>query len=270
MFSIKDSPDVKSTGLVEEREFLPPTLEEISLMTLFRILAQNKHALLRNLAIAAAVAVPFVFLLPVKFTAEAVILTPQQSQPSLAAMAQLSGSGIASLPSLSLLSGFSLRNPADLYIGILQSRTIADELVTRFKLIQVYGAKDLTRARKRLARYTTVESGKDSLIHILVEDRNPARAADLANAYVEALAKQNSHFALTEASQRRAFYETELAKQRNSSLTPKTVSVGLIASTSTSLTTAMPAAASASTVSERCSGHCARTRLRSSPPAFGV
>jgi tyrosine-protein kinase Etk/Wzc len=214
MFSIKDTPGAAAPDLISEHQLFPRTIDEISLVTLFGILAREKRALLRNIAIAVALALPVVFLVPVKFTAEAVILTPQQPQPSLAAMAQLSGSSVAALPSLSLLSGFSLRNPADLYTGILQSRTVADGLVTKFKLVQVYGAKDLTRARKRLARNTTIESGKDSLIHIRVEDRNPARAADLANAYVEALSNQNSRLALTEAFQRRAFYQTELSREK--------------------------------------------------------
>jgi tyrosine-protein kinase Etk/Wzc len=79
----------------------------------------------------------------------------------------------------------------------------------------VYGLADYTRARKRLARNTRVESGKDSLIHIRVDDRDPSRAAKLANAYVEELTGNNSRLALTEAGQRRVFYESQLAKEKD-------------------------------------------------------
>jgi tyrosine-protein kinase Etk/Wzc len=156
------------------------------------------------------------FLVPPKYSAEAVILTPQQAQPSLSAMAQLAGVGTgAGLSGLSLLSGFGLHNGADLYIGILESRTIADSIITRFDLKRVYKAKDFYATRKRLARETAIKSGRDTLIHILVEDRDPKRAAELANAYVEELALQNSTVALTEASQRRLFFEQQLGKEKD-------------------------------------------------------
>ncbi len=204
---------MRSSQLIAERDFVRHEAEDVTLESLFRTLARHRRALLRNVCVCLAIAVPAAFLLPVRFTAETVILTPQPPQPSLAAMAQLSGS-VSAIPGLSLLSGFSLRNPADLYIGVLQSRTVADELIRNFNLRQIYGVANFTKARKRLERYTSIESGKDSLIHVRVEDRNPKRAADLANAYVALLFKQNSQFALTEAAQRRTFFESELAKEK--------------------------------------------------------
>jgi capsule polysaccharide export protein KpsE/RkpR len=131
-------------------------------------------------------------------------------------MAQASGGSAAgALSGLSLLSAFGLRNPSDLYIGILQSRTIADILIRDFHLRDVYDDEYWQQARKHLARHTDVKAGKDTLIHIKVSDRNPKRAASLANAYVEQLSIRNSSVALTEASQRRLFFETQLAKQKD-------------------------------------------------------
>lgn len=192
----------------------PTELEEISFEGFLSILLRHKRGLLRNVLVAAAVATPVVFLLPVKYRAESIILTPQQPQSSLSAMAQLTGLG-AGLAPLSLLTGFGLRNPADLYVGILKSRTIADTLIAKFNMEQVYGDEYLSNARKHLARNTTVEAGKDSLIHVRVDDASPQRAADIANAYVDQLFKQNAQLALTEASQRRAFFEKELVKEKD-------------------------------------------------------
>lgn len=206
---------MKRAELTAEQELVRYEPDEITLLMLFCILSRHKRALLRNTLIAAAAAVPTVFLVPVKFTAEAVILTPQQPQSSLAAMAQLSGAAAGSLSGLSLLSGFGLRNPSDMYIGILKSRTIADNLIHTFHLQQVYGKKYILDTRKQLARRTSIETAKDSLIHVRVEDRDPNRAADLANAYVDELSKQNSRFTLTEASERRRFYEEELLKEKD-------------------------------------------------------
>jgi tyrosine-protein kinase Etk/Wzc len=130
-------------------------------------------------------------------------------------MAQLTGGGAgAGLSGLSLLAGFGLRNPADLYVGILESRTIADALVNRFHLKEVYGDKYYQKARKHLARRTRIKTGKDTLIHVEVSDRDPKRAAQLANAYVEELSLRNATVALTDASQRRLFFEGQVAKEK--------------------------------------------------------
>ena len=189
---------------------------EISLSDLIGVLFRRKVTIARAVIITSAAMAGLAFLLPPKFTAEAVILTPQQSQPSLSAMAQLSGLGSASgFSTLGLLSGIGLRSPSDLYVGMLQSRTIADTLITQFKLKDVYHDKDFYTARKRLRRNTSIKAGKDTLIHVRVDDRDPNRAAQLANAYIDGLAQQNSRVALTEASERRLFYEAQLAKEKD-------------------------------------------------------
>ena len=186
---------------------------EISFAELFATLSDRKWTIALALFVAALASTAIAFLLPAEFTAEAVILTPQQPQSSLSAMAQLAGAG-AGLPGLSLLSGFSLHNPADLYVGILESRTIADALISRFNLTRVYNVKYVQTARKRLGRRTSIKAGKDTLIHVRVEDRDPKRAAQLANAYVSELSSRNTTVALTEASQRRLFFEGQLTKEK--------------------------------------------------------
>lgn len=190
--------------------------EEISILELAAVLSGHKRTIGRVTLIAALAATATAFLIPVKYTAETVIITPQHSQPSMSSLAQLSGSSAAlGLSSLSLLSGFGFRNASDLYVGILQSRTIADSLINKFHLKQVYGDENFYWARKHLARRTTIRAGKDTLIHIQVDDRNPERAAALANAYVEQLSLQNAAVALSDATQRRVFFEKQLAVQKD-------------------------------------------------------
>lgn len=189
---------------------------EISLTELFSALTAHKMIILKMAFVAAIVSTLIAFLIPVEYTAEAVILTPQQAQPSLSAMAQLAGAGSGvGLSGLGLLAGLGLRNPSDLYVGILESRTIADALITRFELKQVYDEQYLQKARKRLSRRTSIKAGKDTLIHIQVDDRDAKRSAALANAYVEELSLRNSTVALTEASQRRLFFEAEVGKEKD-------------------------------------------------------
>ena len=211
---------VEESRSIRREERIPLDLEneraEVSLADLLHQVARRKSFIARTVLIVTAIAAGVAFLWPPKYRAEAVILTPQPQQPSLSAIAQLSGLGQGgALSGLSLLSGFGFRNAADLYVGILESRTIADTLINKFHLKQVYDAKDYYATRKKLARNTEIKAGRDTLIRIQVEDRDPHRAADLTNAYVDALAEQNSRVAVTEASQRRQFFEAQLEKEKD-------------------------------------------------------
>jgi len=191
--------------------------KDISFGELWSILSRGWRTLARATLAALLLSTAVAFLIPKEYSAEAVVMTPQQAQPSLSAMAQLAG-GVGSgagLSGLSLLSGFGLRNSADLYIGILESRTIADNIIAKFDLKRVYDAEDFYVTRKRLAHNTTIKSGKDTLIRVRVDDRDPKRSADLANAYVDELSRQNSTAALTEAAQRRLFFESQLSKEKD-------------------------------------------------------
>lgn len=190
--------------------------QEISFGELWAVLLQGWRFIAKAIVAAFAISMTVAFLVPPEYSAEAVIFTPQQSQPSLSAMAQLAGVGGSSgLSGLSLLSGFGLRNSADLYIGILESRTIADHLVTKFDLKRIYDVEDSYLARKRLAKNTSIKSGKDTLIRVKVQDRDPKRSAEMANAYVEELSSQNANVALAEATQRRLFFEVQIGKEKN-------------------------------------------------------
>ncbi len=197
-------------------ELIQAEREEISLREMLAAIVHAKRIIIRNVLAAAAVASAVAFLIPRQYTAEAVILTPQQAQSSLSVMAQLAGgAGASGLSTLGLLSGLGFHNPTDLYVGMLESRTIADALISRFDLKRIYDQRDLYGTRKRLARNTTIKAGKDTLIHIRVEERTPKLAAQLAEGYVEELTRQTSSVALTEASQRRVFFEEQLAKEKD-------------------------------------------------------
>ena len=143
------------------------------------------------------------------FTATTIIMVPQQPQSAAALMLGQLG-GLAAAGGMSDL----LKTPSDLFVGILKSRTIADDLVSQFHLQQVYKSRTATDTRKALQDATRFTSGKDSLIKISVEDTSPQRAAQLANAYVDQLQKQNSRLAVTEAGQRRLFFERQIESEK--------------------------------------------------------
>ena len=97
---------------------------------------------------------------------------------------------------------------------MLTSRTIEDNLVNRFDLRSVYRAKTYQDARRKLEKRSEILATKEGLISVSVTDNDPKRAAQIANAYVEELYNLNQNLAITEASQRRLFYEQQIKAEQ--------------------------------------------------------
>jgi len=97
---------------------------------------------------------------------------------------------------------------------MVKSRTVADNIINRFDLQKLYEQDTMVETRNALANNTTVLAGKDGLITIEFEDKDPARAAAVANAYVEELDKLTQVLAVTEAAQRRLFFERQLRQAK--------------------------------------------------------
>jgi uncharacterized protein involved in exopolysaccharide biosynthesis len=185
---------------------------EASLIDLLTMLLEKKRFILAislTFGIAATVVASF---LPPSYKAEAVILPLQQAQSSLAAFAS---GALGSAAGTAALSQMGLKSPGDLYVGLLGSHSIADAIVKRFHLQDVYKKKRPSDARQALLSHVTFFSGKDSLIRIMAEDHDPKRAADLANAFVEELHNQSSRITVTDAAHRRLFFEQQLAVERD-------------------------------------------------------
>lgn len=184
--------------------------DEISLLDVIVVLAKHKKLILGLPIVAAAIAFGISLLLPILYTGTTRILPPQQSQSGAAAM-------LAQLGALSGLAG-SVAGPKsvnDLYVGMLKSRTVADNLVQRFDLNKLYAMEYQSDTLKMLEQRSTLSSGKDGIITITVDDKDPKRAAELANAYAEELLKLTKVLAVTEASQRRLFFERQFEQARD-------------------------------------------------------
>jgi uncharacterized protein involved in exopolysaccharide biosynthesis len=184
-------------------------IEETGLLDVLELAAQNWRLLVLAPLAIGLLALGISFLVPPTFTAATKFLPPQQQQSAAAAMLQ-------SLGALSGLAGGApgLKNPADQFIGFLKSRTVQDALVARFKLMDRYESEYLEDARKELGSNSSISSGKDGLITIEVDDKDPKFAAQLANGYVAELSVLVNRLALTESQQRRAFFEKELAETK--------------------------------------------------------
>lgn len=190
------------------------TPSEVDLGAMLSVLWEQRRRLAAIPLVVGALAVGGSFLFKPKFLGEVRMMPPQQSQStasallgSLGGLAGLAGGGAAGA-----LAG--LKNPADQWIGILQGRSIADAMIERFKLRERYGLEFQYETRDELDDRTVVLAGKDGLIQIMVLDEDPKLAAELANGYVEELRKLTKDMAVTEAQQRRVFFEQQLKLAR--------------------------------------------------------
>lgn len=131
---------------------------------------------------------------------------PQGAAPSaLSTLGALSG----------LVGGPSVRNSADQYVALLQSTTVSDRILKAFDLQREYDVRYLEDARKVLAKRVQIGAGKkDGLIRVDVEDTDPQRAAAMANRYVDELRTVTARLAITEAQQRRVFFEQRLTETK--------------------------------------------------------
>ena len=179
--------------------------DEISLLDLLQVIVDNLRLLVLGPLACGLVALGYSFTIPPTYTSKTQFLPPQQQQSAAASM-------LASLGALGGLAGAAtgIKSPADQYIAFMKSVSVQDALIERFKLIEKYKAKLKTDARMALTGSVRIASGKDGLISVEVEDKDPKFAADLANAHVEELHNLLGRLAVTEAQQRRMFFEKQL------------------------------------------------------------
>jgi len=187
------------------------TEEELTTLDLLAAAVRNRRALTTIVSTALLVGIVTAVAIPKTYTGTTRILPPQQGQSAAAAMLTQLGGAAAGLAGNAL----GVKNPSDLFIGLLRSETVADALVTKHDLQKVYDAALVTDARKILDRRSSFFADKAGIITVRVEDRDPSRAADLANAYIAELQRLTSTLAVTEASQRRLFFEQQLRQAKD-------------------------------------------------------
>jgi len=184
--------------------------DDIDLLGLAIVVAKRKTIIAAIVFVFGVVSVIGSLLLPNSFVATARLMPPQQNQSTAALLlGQLSGiAGLSGSPSL------AIKNPNDLYVGMLKSRTVADSVIDRFRFREVYGTETMVETREKLASNVSIAAGKDGLITIEFEDQDAGRAAAVANAYAEGLHNLTRSLALTEAAQRRLFFEQQLKQTK--------------------------------------------------------
>jgi uncharacterized protein involved in exopolysaccharide biosynthesis len=150
------------------------------------------------------------YLITPVFTSSTTFLPPQQQQSSAA-------SALASLGNVAGLAAGAagIKNPADQYVSLMESANVSDRIIAQFNLRSVYDLEYQISTRKELAKRVQIAVGKkDGLITVSVDDADGERAAAIANQYVHELRRMTAELAVTEAQQRRVFFEQQLAQSK--------------------------------------------------------
>jgi len=207
-----NSNDNQASAMTSEAQQSMPNVEEdeISLLDLLQVVADNLRLLVLAPFAAGVLALGFTFTIAPTFNAVTKFMPPQQQQSGAAAML----AGLGALGGLAGAAG-GLKNPADQYVAFLKSNSVQDALIDRLALTERYKSEFRQTTRTALSSNVQIASGKDGLITIDASDTDPVFAAQLANAHVEELRTLLNRIAVTEAQQRRLFFENQLTTTKD-------------------------------------------------------
>lgn len=186
-----------------------PRDEEIDWFDVGIALGEEKRTIFGVAFAVTLCGVAIAFALPSMYTSQTVLMPPQQQSTASTAL--------ASLGALAGAAGMvpDIKSPDQVYVGLLKSDTVADRLVDRFKLEQRYGVGQMQAARAKLADRVDIAADTHSgFVTIKASDRSPAFAAQLANAYADELRSMLDRLAVTEAQQRRLFFQQQADKAK--------------------------------------------------------
>jgi uncharacterized protein involved in exopolysaccharide biosynthesis len=178
-----------------------------------RLLWEERHFLFRISVYGLALFTLIAFLIPKRYESSAVLMPPDDQSSSGMMLAATLASKVTG--GLGGIAGdvLGLKSSGDLFIGILRSRTVQDDLITKFDLRKEYGTSQWDQTRRILATRTMIsEDRKSGIITITVTDNNPRRAAAIAGEYVAELNTVVSQLSTSSAHRERVFLEERLAQ----------------------------------------------------------
>ena len=184
-----------------------PQEDEINLLDYVIVVLKHKEFIIKTTLAAMALAAVVSLMLPPVYQATTMILPPQQQGSSTAGMfaSQMSMMGFST-------AALGLKNSNDLFVALIKSAPVLDYVINAKKLDDVYGIKARDIIRNRVVSKLDVYNDKRTgLISISYQDRNPELAAAVCNDFVDGLSNLNRNLAITDASQRRLFFEKQLA-----------------------------------------------------------
>jgi len=181
--------------------------DEISLLDYFRVLYKYRRMIVLFCAVAVVTTAIVVLSLPKTYSATASVVPPIDILEKESQIAGGLGAGKNSI----LRRAIDVTSIADMYVGILQSRAVTDAIIDRFDLMKVYEENQYrSNVRNRLRKNTAIKVSDEGIVTITVKDRDPNRAAAMANAFVDELDQQNKRLSSGQATSKRVFLENRL------------------------------------------------------------
>ncbi len=197
------------TAVTEQPVVQPATFFDL----LLTILEYKKMIFGTSFAVAVVTAILSLFMSNI-YTAKTLILPGDEGKGLMSAMLGQLG-GLSNLAGGALGGALGGPTKTDLYITMLKSETVKDQLIDKFKLMEVFEAKKRSNIYRRLDAISKISAGKkDGVITITVDNKDPKLAAELANAYVDALGKLVTDLGMAGAGDNRLFLEKRLAEAK--------------------------------------------------------
>lgn len=189
--------------------------EEINLLDYWRVIWKRRWMISGISVAAVLIAMVVSFQMPKIYESAATLLPSLDSKDGggLGSLLAASGAGGAA-QGLGISLPGAPATPVDLFMAMLKSRIMADEVIKQLDLQAMYKAKTMGAARNALEGSTKITLSKEKTIKIVVEAENPQLAADIANFYVINLDRLNRTLNVTKAGQTRAFLERRLAETK--------------------------------------------------------
>jgi uncharacterized protein involved in exopolysaccharide biosynthesis len=172
---------------------------------------KQRKLLGKFVAYGAAAALLMAILVPSRYAATTRLMPPDP--PAGAGMAMLAGIAGKMGATLGTLGGdlLGMNTSADLFAGVLQSRTVQNDLISKYDLRRVYDERRMVDARKELTRRTDISiDRKSGILTIQVTDHDPKRATALAGEYVAQLNDVVTQLNTSSAHRERVFLEERL------------------------------------------------------------
>ena len=181
--------------------------ETINLADYLRVISKHRRMIFWICTVTVIITAVVSMLLPKMYAATVSVVPPVDTMQRDLGF----GGGLGSAKSPILRQMMDSGSISDMYVGILRSQSVADALIERFDLGKVYGVKHGSSIVRQVLRdRTSTQVGDEGIVGITVEDRDPCRAANLANAYVEELDRQNKRLFVGQATNKKVFLENRL------------------------------------------------------------
>jgi len=199
--------DIQNHGWDSDKQRQALQDDEISLLDYFRVIYKYRRMILLICGVAVVTTGIISLSSPKVYSATVSVVPPMEVLQRESGL----GGALGAERSLILRKAIGVTGVAQMYAAILESRAVLDAIIDRFDLMDVYEEKQYkSYVRKALRGNTTVKINNEGIVTITVQDKDPQRAAAMANAYVEELDRQNKKLSAGQATSKRTFLENRL------------------------------------------------------------